>query len=837
MQRKQLLTLLFILLTIGPAMSQAPKKWNSSDIHQAIQKLNFLGSALYVAAHPDDENTSLIAYLSNEVKANTAYLSLTRGDGGQNEIGPEIRELLGLIRTQELLAARRTDGGSQMFTRANDFGYSKHPDETLEIWQRQEVTADVVWAIRKWRPDIIINRFDLRRAGETHGHHTSSAILSNEVFDRTADDNYFPEQLKYVDPWQPRRLFYNTSWWRYGGREAFEKVDKSNMAHVDIGVYYPTRGLSNTEISARSRSMHKSQGFGVVGSRGSEMEYLEIVKGDMPKDPTDLFEGINTTWTRVEGGAPIGQMLAQVEREFDFVHPEASVPKLIKAYRLIRELPDGYWKRVKQGEIEEVIFACLGLFAEAVGEDASAVPGDEVDVQLEIINRSDIPVELTTIALQPTGWDTTLTKDLVYNEEASWWQKVQLPADMPLTNPYWLNKKGDLGMYTVEDQQLRGLPQTPRQFKAVFTFKIEGEPISLEKDVIYKYRDAVKGEVYEPFEITTPVFANLGENVYVFGDEEPQTIEVLLKAGADKVRGEIELCRGKNWRVEPESQNFELTFKGEEKKLIFQLFPPEEQEEGFISPLVTVNGKTYDREIVTINYDHIPKQTVLRQSEAKVARIDLKKAGERIGYIVGLGDEVHESLSQAGYDVTLLEKEDLELQNLKRFDAVILGARVYNAVDLRFYQPVLFQYMEEGGTIIVQYNKNFGLTVPMEEIAPYPLKISRERVSKEDAPVRFLNPEHPVLNFPNEITEKDFDGWVQERGLYFPDEWDEKYETVISSNDPGETPKDGGLLVAKYGKGHYIYTGYSWFRELPAGVPGAFRIFANMISIGKAPRP
>lgn len=837
MRPKHFLTLLFVWITFSLTLGQAPKRWDVADIYHGIQKLNFLGSALYVAAHPDDENTQLIAYLSNEVKANTAYLSLTRGDGGQNEIGPEIRELLGLIRTQELLAARRTDGGSQMFTRANDFGYSKHPDETLEIWQREEVTADVVWAIRKWRPDIIINRFDHRRAGRTHGHHTSSAILSKEVFNRTADKDYFPEQLQYIDPWQPRRLFYNTSWWRYGGRDAFAKVDKSNMARVDVGVYYPTRGLSNTEIAARSRSMHKSQGFGVVGSRGSELEYMELVEGDMPKDPTRLFEGINTTWTRVAGGAPVGKLLAEVEAEFDFVHPEASVPKLMQAYRLIKALPDGYWKRVKKAEIEEVIFACLGLFAEAVGEDASTVPGAEVDVQLEVINRSEVPVELSSISLQPTGWDTTLTKGLVYNEEVSWWQKVELPADIPLTNPYWLNKKSDLGMYTVEDQLLRGLPETPRQFKAVFHFEIEGEPISLEKDVVYKYRDAVKGEVYEPFEITTPVFANMEEKVYVFGDDEPQTIEVVLKAGTDQVRGEVELCRGENWRVEPEKQSFELAFKGEEKKLTFQLFPPEGQEEGFVNPLVTIDGKTYDREVVTISYDHIPKQTVLRQSEAKVARINLKKAGERIGYVVGLGDEVHASLAQAGYDVTLLAEEELTLQNLKRFDAVILGARAYNAKELRFYQPALFQYVEEGGTLIVQYNKSYGLTLPMEEIAPYPLKISRDRVSKEDAPVRFLNPDHPILNFPNEITEKDFDGWVQERGLYFPDEWDEKYETVISSNDPGEPARDGGLLVAQYGKGYYIYTGYSWFRELPAGVPGAFRIFANMISIGEAPRP
>lgn len=838
MQRKNLISLLLILLTSGLSFGQAPKKWTSADIHQAVQKLNFLGSALYVAAHPDDENTSLIAYLSNEVKANTAYLSMTRGDGGQNEIGPEIRELLGLIRTQELLAARRTDGGSQMFTRANDFGYSKHPDETLAFWRRDEVMADVVWAIRKWRPDIIINRFDYRRAGLTHGHHTSSAILSQEAFDLTADKNAYPEQLKYVAPWQPRRLFYNTSWWRYGGREAFAKVDKSNMVFVDIGVYYPSRGKSNTEISALSRSMHKSQGFGVVGSRGSSMEYMEMIKGDKPKDQHDLFEGINTTWTRVKGGAPIGEILAEVEAEFQFTKPSASVPKLMKAYQMIRNLPDGYWKKVKKAEIEQVIFACLGLFAEAVADDASAVPGAEVALALEAINRSDVSVKLKGIQIESAAWDTTMNYELAYNEGNKWWKTVSLPKDMPLTNAYWLNEKSELGIYTVKDQLLRGLPETPRAFKTRFSFEIEGQPISLEREVVHKYRHAVKGEVYQPFEITTPVFANIVEKVFVFGGEEPQTIEVVLKAGANDVRGRIELSHGDKWRVEPEQTSFELKAKGEEKIVSFKLFPPEGQDENFVSPRIKIGDEVYNKEIVTIDYPHIPVQTVLRHSESKVVKIDLKKAGDRVAYIMGLGDEIPGSLMQAGYDVRLLEEEDVNLQNLKRFDAVVLGARAYNAVDrMQYYQPILFQYVEEGGTLVVQYNKNFGMTVPMEEMAPYPFKISRERVSKEDAPVRFLKPDHAILNFPNKITEKDFEGWVQERGLYFPNEWDEKYDAIVSSNDPGETPKDGGLLVAKYGKGHYIYTSYSWFRELPAGVPGAFRIFANMIAVGKAPRP
>ena len=840
MHLKRIATSLFFLLAISFVFGQAPKNWTSADIHEGIKKLNFLGSALYVAAHPDDENTTLIAYLSNELKANTAYLSLTRGDGGQNEIGPEIRELLGLIRTQELLAARRIDGGHQMFSRANDFGYSKHPDETLEFWNRKEVLSDVVWAIRKWQPDIIINRFDENRAGRTHGHHTSSAILSTEAFDLAADKKAYPEQLQYVSTWQPKRLFYNTSWWRYGGREAFEKVDKSNMAQVDVGVYYPYRGKSNTEISAASRSMHKSQGFGVVGSRGRAMEYLEIRKGSMPKDSSNLFEGINTSWSRVIGGAPIGNLLKATAKSFDFEHPESSVDELVRAYKMMKKLPDGYWKKVKMAETQELIFACLGFFGEAVANTSSAVPGAEVELSLEVVNRSTMPGILKKVLIMGEEIDLPEGKDNVVsnNEKLSWKTSVQLPKDMPLTNPYWLNKKPALGMYTVENQLLRGLPETPRKFTTQFVFHVEQEDFVLEKEVIHKYRDAVKGEVYQPFEITAPVFANMIEKVYVFTDGKPQTVEVLLKAGADQVKGQLELCHGNTWRVEPERLEFNLEAKGEEKLVSFTLYPPENQDENFVSPLVKIEDQIYDRELITIDYDHIPVQTVLRQAESKVVKIDLKKAGNRIGYLMGLGDEIPASLRQIGYDVSLLETDDINLENLRQFDAVILGARAYiGAERIKFHQPKLLQYVEEGGTLIVQYNKTGDFkTVPMDEIAPYPLKISRERVSKEDAPVRFLKPDHPILNFPNEITEKDFDGWVQERGLYFPNEWDEKYQAIISSNDPGESAKDGGLLVAQYGKGHYIYSSYSWFRELPAGVPGAFRIFVNMISIGKKPK-
>ncbi|MCB9053646.1 MAG: PIG-L family deacetylase [Lewinellaceae bacterium] len=839
--RHLILPALIALISIQlPA--QAPKRWTSADIHKAIQKLNFLGSALYVAAHPDDENQRLISYLSNEVNATTTYLAMTRGDGGQNEIGPEIEELLGVIRTQELLGARRVDGGNQMFSRANDFGFSKTPEETLEFWGHQEALSDMVWAIRKWRPDIIINRFqhkaDPNWYGRMHGHHTASAMLSYEAFELAADKNAFPEQLQYAEPWQPKRLYFNTTWWFYGSRENFEKADKTRMSSIDVGVYYPTLGKSNTEIAAEARSMHKAQGFGDMGTRGSEMEYLELLKGDMPENKENLFDGINTAWSRVEGGAPIGTLLAEIEASFRFEEPSASVPGLMNALSKIEALPDGFWKRRKLAEIKEVIQACLGLYAETTAGSPSATPGSRVELSMEVINRSKIPVELLEVSILPSGKDTSLALPLEYNRGHKLMQTVILPDEMDTTSPYWLKEKWQEGRYTVDEQELRGLPEAPRTFRTRFTFSVAGQLLVLEKEVVYKYEDPVKAEVYQPFEITPPVYVKVAEKAYVFGNGQPQTVEVTLKAGKENVSGTIELCHGQDWKVEPASLDFELGFKGEEKAVRFQLYPPKQQGEDFIVPLAKVGGKSYSKELVRIDYSHIPVQSILLDASSKAVKVEIEKAGEKVGYIMGLGDEVPASLKQIGYDVSLLKDGDINADNLKQFDAVIMGARAYNGLDrLRFHQNTLFDYVKNGGTLIVQYNKNFGLTVPMEEIAPYPLKISRGRVTKEDAPVRFLKPDHPILNWPNKITEADFEGWVQERGLYFPGEWADSYEPILSSNDPGEEPLDGGLLVAEFGEGYYIYTSYAWFRELPAGVPGAFRLFANMISIGKKPRP
>lgn len=816
--------------------SQAPKRYTSAEIHAGIKKLNFLGSMLYVAAHPDDENTRLISYFANEVNAHTTYLSLTRGDGGQNLIGTELKELLGVLRTQELLAARRVDGGNQTFSRANDFGYSKHPDETLKIWNKDEVLSDVVWAIRKFQPDVIINRFDHRTPGRTHGHHTSSAMLSVEAFDLSNDSNIYPEQLAHYQPWQAKRLFMNTSWWFYGSREKFAKADKSNMLSVDAGVYYPMRGVSNSEIAAQSRSMHKCQGFGSAGTRGSELEYLELIKGDLPKVKEDLFGGVNTTWSRIEGGAPIGKIMEEIDAEFDNQNPSASVQKLMQAYKMIQSLNDSKWKSIKSDEIKNLITACTGLFLEAAANNESAVTGENVELAIEYINRSEANITLKKIAITPAGKDTSLFKQLPYNTSNKEFISYKIPKEMGPTSPYWLHEKGTLGMYNVEDQTKRGIPEIKNPITVSFDLNINGVDMTFNRNVIFKKTDRVRGEVYQPFEIVTPVSTSIDNEIFIFADNEPQTINVSVKAYQDNLKGTVELCHPNTWRVEPENYDVALENKGEEASFTFQLYPSEAQEENFIVPLVKIGDDGYTDKIVKIDYEHVPLQTIAMDASVKVVKLDIKKEGENIAYIMGAGDKVPESLRQIGYNVDIIPVSQISIAALSNYDACVVGIRAYNVEDdLKFKHKYLLEYVEKGGTLIIQYNTTRGLN--LKDIGPYPMTLGRGRVSVEEAEVRILLPDHPALNHPNKITSKDFDNWVQERGLYFPEEWDEKYDALLSSNDPGEDPRDGSLLVTEYGNGYFVYSGLSWFRELPAGVPGAFRLLANLISLKKENRP
>ncbi|GGD07372.1 hypothetical protein GCM10011368_06620 [Hyunsoonleella pacifica] len=811
--------------------AQKPKVPSSSEIYESIQKLNVLGSVLYVAAHPDDENTRLIAYMANHVKARTAYLSLTRGDGGQNLIGPEIRELLGVIRTQELLAARSVDGGKQRFTRANDFGYSKHPDETLEIWDKNEVLSDVVFAIRQFKPDVIINRFDHRRAGQTHGHHTTSAMLSIEAFDMANSATAYPEHLQYTSLWQPKRLFYNTSWWRYGNKEAFDKIDKSNMLKLDIGVYYPLKGMSNNELASIASSQHLCQGFGRISTRGTQDEYIEFLKGDPLNGANNVFAGIDTSWNRVKGGKAIGTILNAIESNFNFTNPSVHVPDLVKAYKLLQHIEDEHWKALKSEELKRIIQMCAGIYLEASADSNWATAGNMVNVGLEVLNRSDLPITLVSIG-NISNIDVSKNIKLDNNTRFIFKEVLKIEDDAKPTTPYWLNKKGTLGMYQVEDKTLIGKPETPRQYTVDFNLLIENTPITFSKPVIQRFSKPDKGELYRPFEVIPEVSARIKEKVFIFENDKQRDITVVIKAGRDNLEGDVEVCHPNDWQVYPKKQKVSISHKGEEQTLVFTVIPPENQSEGFIGPIVHIDDKDYTKELIEIDYEHIPFQTVLLPSESKVVRLDIKKRGENIGYIQGAGDVVPESLRQIGYNVRTISTDEITPETLSKFDAVVVGIRAHNILDdLQFKQQQLFDFVSNGGNVIVQYSTSYRLKT--KDLAPYDLQLSRDRVTDENAEVRFINPDHEVLNYPNKITQNDFKGWTQERGLYFANGWGNEFTPILSMNDKGETAKKGSLLVAKHGKGYYIYTGLSFFREFPAGVSGAYRLFANMLSLGK----
>jgi LmbE family N-acetylglucosaminyl deacetylase len=827
MTKKILLIALFFSVVGYVAWAQKPQSLDAAELRLQLRKLNILGSVLYMAAHPDDENTRMITYLSKERLYNTAYLSLTRGDGGQNLIGPEIRETLGVIRTHELLGARKIDGGKQFFSRAIDFGYSKTAAETFIIWDSVQVLSDVVWVIRQFKPDVIINRFNTE-PGETHGHHTASAILTETAFKLAADPKAFPEQLKYTSLWQPKKLFWNTSRWFYGQ----DKFDTTQMVVVNLGGYSPLLGKSYTEIAAKARSMHRSQGFGTSTARGDAFEYLKPLYGAKPG--TDVFEGIDVSWKRIPGGEKIGKQIEQAIKNFDVEMPAKIVPILLNARKDMLNLKDSYWKKVKIEEIDQIIKGCLGLFIEATTNQYSIAHKESLPVNIEAINRSDVPVTLKKVILQNVNKDTVINTSLPFNQGLRFTTQVIVPDDVPISQPYWLCKEGTVGMFDVEDQQMRALPEIPPALSAKFAFSISGHDFSFETPIVYKRIDPAVGEIYRPLQVIPAAFARLEKPVYVFSNSSPDTARVTISAGRSNLTARVILEVPSGWHVSPKEIPVKLSHKGQETIISFMVTPPESPSTGAMKVHVISDGHDYSYSVVDINYDHIPQMSWFPEAKSQAVKLDLEKKGNLIGYIAGAGDAVAESLEWIGYNVRHLSDADFNNNQLLKYDAIIMGIRAYNVNNrLRFYQDPLMDYVKNGGVVIVQYNVNRGLVV--DNFAPYPLRLSRERVTDEEAEVRILAPDHPVMNFPNKINKKDFDNWVQERGLYFADQWDNNFVPIFSTYDPGEedSPKKGGLLVASHGKGYFIYTGYSWFRQLPAGVPGAFRIFTNLISLGK----
>jgi LmbE family N-acetylglucosaminyl deacetylase len=819
--RNALIKLCFLLIGLLPVTTtclkaQAPETLGSAEIFLRLKKLDVLGSVLYVAAHPDDENSRLIAYMAKDRLVRTGYLSMTRGDGGQNLIGDEQGVELGMIRTQEMLAARRIDGAEQFFTRAFDFGFTKTTEEALRTWNKEKILSDVVWVIRKFQPDVLITRFpEDGRAG--HGHHSASAVLAHEAFTAAADPNRFPEQFKYgVKPWQAKRILWNT--YNFDG-------NGSGQVKIDVGLYNPILGRSYGEIAAESRTQHKSQGAALTPARGQSMEYFNLVAGDAAHD--DPLDGVTLSWDRVQGGGETRQLIDEVIKNYSLSDPAASVPGLVKVYKALGSLKDDYWKTQKTKEVLRLIEACSGLWLEASVKGGYTVQGDSLLVSFVVNNRLNAHAALSALKIGASS--LTWQQELAANKNYILQKNIYVPEKNPVTQPYWLAQEMSPGSYNVSDQLLIGDAQSRPAFEVQFHVLIDGVDFAFTRPVQYKFTDPVKGELYQPLTVLPPVTARFYPELVVFANGEEKDFEVQTRSqGAHAGSPQLSLTRAADITIRETSAagGRDMTYVARSSwkqagitwsDLLFR-------REG---------GQDTARQLKTISYDHIPRIDYFSPSREKFVSADIRTAGKRIGYIEGAGDKVPQALQQMGYEVVMLREKDVTAGYLKQFDAVMAGVRAYDVHPwLAGRYDQLMSYVNEGGNLIVQYNRN-GIGNSSLKIGPYPFAISNNRVTDETAKVDFLQPTHAVLNYPNKITDKDFDGWIQERGIYFIDQLDPKYTPIFSMHDPGEGDQKGSLVVADYGKGKFVYTGLVFFRELPAGVPGAYRLLANIIALNQ----
>lgn len=802
-------SLMMSLLLAAPAPSR-----DGAQLLNDLRRTTVLGTALYVAAHPDDENTRLLASLANEAKFRTAYLSFTRGEGGQNLIGPELGPGLGMIRTQELLAARRIDGAEQYFTRARDFGFSKSVDETLALWEHELVLADAVYVIRTLRPDLIITRFPLE-AGGTHGHHTASARLAVEAFNAAADPKFHPEW----PVWKAKRVVWN-AW----SPDRMAKLPEGSV-QWDSSLFSPLLGESYGEMAARSRSQHKSQGFGAAPLHEGSVENFAPLAGDAAK--TSLFDGLDTTWKRVPGAETLTATLQKAIAEFQVDAPARSVPTLVLALSELRKLPANPWKSQKEAELIELIAGCSGLFLEASADTATTTPGGTVKLQVVALNRSDAALKLegVTVLGAAVSPASVLSRGKPNRSELD----VVVPADAPPTSPYWLRYPPKPGTWTLDVNESAAEPERASPFLVEYRLSSGGQSFTLRRAAYFKWTDPTVGERYRPIEIIPTVTVKADTGLMLFTDLKPRPVTITVTANADAQRGTVSLTVPEGYASVPTEVSFELA-KGASKDVLFQLRPLTASAPK-AARITVIGGKSSSR-LSRIEYPHIPIQTYVAQATFDVRRVDLKRGKtKRIGYIAGAGDDVAAALTQAGYDVVQLSDEALRTESLNRFDAIVVGIRAWNVnPKLPAVHERLMDYVKQGGVIVAQYNtKNWLSSVPAK-LGPYPFELSQDRVTDETAAV--TRDAHAVFKTPNVITDADFEGWVQERGLYFGTKWDAHYETPITMNDPNESPSKGSLLIARHGKGRFVYTGLSFFRQLPAGVPGAYRLFANLIDRG-----
>jgi LmbE family N-acetylglucosaminyl deacetylase len=795
-----------------------------------------------IAAHPDDENTQLLTYLARGRHYRTAYMSLTRGDGGQNLLGPEFGPELGLIRTEELLAARRLDSAQQFFSRALDFGFSKRADETLKIWDQQAITADIVRVIRTFRPDIIVTRFnpDIPGGVGTHGHHTASAILAREAFNLLQKDpNAFPDQLDPrtggLQPWQPKRILMNV-----GGPGG----GANGGLRIDISGNDPVRNIPYTQIANESRAQHKSQGFGQGpgggnfggrggGPAGPRYESFTLLAGDPAS--TDIMDNIDTTFARYKNGSQLASLTDTAIKNFNPENPAASLPALLEIRKQLRNNLQDPTLYPKAEDLDRLIANCLGLTVTTTGP-ATAIPGETLHLTCTVTLSANVPVQWSHLLYLADGQDNQ-TIDLHPNQPATKSITLNLPATHRPSQPYWLREESLPGLFRVDppDVPLIGLPENPPVFGLAYQFTIGDQLITLRDSPVQLSNGSSDSKTTFPrkLEILAPVSLAYPFDVALLAPAASKQISVEVTANTDSAAGALHLDAPAAWKITPASQPFTLAKKDAKTTLTFTLTAPPQPTAtaATLIAIATINGHDYSTGLKTIDYPHIPHLTLQPPAHLHALALDLKVAAKTIAYLPGAGDSVAECIEQMGCTVTQITGKDLTPDTLKKFDAVVLGVRALNTrTDLPSMQP-LFDYASAGGTVIVQYNRPDGIKVP--QIAPFDLRLSGNRVTDENAPMTFLAPAHAALTTPNAITAKDFENWTQERGIYYPASWAKEFTPILAANDPGEQPLPGALLIADTGKGHFVYTSLVFFRELPQPNPGAYRLFANLLSLGK----
>ncbi len=807
-------------------------------IQQELKSFATLGSVLYVAAHPDDESNALLTYLARGRGYRTAYLSDTRGDGGQNEIGPEFGEKLGLARTHELLAARRIDGGRQYFTRAIDYGFSKDVNEALRIWEHEKILGDVVRVYRLFRPDVVIAGMSPVQTPGQHGQHVASAVLAIEAFKISGDPTKYPEHFADgLAPWQPKRIVGRSGGGRGGRGGGADAAPAAGTVRFESGGIDPATGEDLSVIAGRSRAMHKTQfglNFSGGGFGGPPTSSFSVIAGDPAKD--DITDGLDLTFGRFPGGAEIAKLADAAVAQFKTDDPAASVPALLAIRAKLAALPTDPVVADKRAQLDRILQACLGLTVQTTLPRAESVPGETLALSHSAMVRASVPVRWINVRYPSAKSGQYVAATLVAGQTMNKTESVALPARTPVSQPYWLREEGSPGLFRVDEGKLIGQPVNPPAFPVEFVFEIGGQTVVIVDEPVQIIAGAPEAQQRRALAVIPPVSLGFPYEVELFAPGAAKFTIVEVTAARAGANGALTLSGPAGWKISPASHPFKLAQVGDKASFTFTVTPPAQPSSGALSASAEIGGVRYGTGRVEFSYAHLPKQLLQPPARLKVAAFDFAIRGKTVGYLAGAGDSVAENLAQLGYTVRQLTGDDLTPEKLRGLDAVVIGVRGFNErKDLAANLPGLFAWVETGGTVIAQYNRPANnLRGPL---GPYELSINGSapalRVTDETAPVTFVAPNHPALNTPNKISNADFDGWVQERGAYFPATWDKHYTPILAMSDPGEQQPDSSLLIAQHGKGYYVYTGLAFFRQLPAGVPGAYRLFANLVSLGK----